>query len=61
MTSTVLVTGASGLLGRAMFERFQYSGVLTIGQGYTRALPPTLQRANLENPDEIKALMDNVK
>ena len=61
MTSTVLVTGASGLLGRQVFNTFQRSGVLVVGQGFTRAAPPTILRANLEKPEDIKGILDNVK
>ncbi|KAJ5177258.1 uncharacterized protein N7482_003135 [Penicillium canariense] len=61
MTSTVLVTGASGFLGRQLFNIFQRSGVLVVGQGLTRAAPPTILKANLEKAEDIKALLDDVK
>ncbi|KAL2841307.1 hypothetical protein BJX68DRAFT_245642 [Aspergillus pseudodeflectus] len=61
MATTVLVTGASGLLGRQVFDRFKRSGCLTVGQGFSRANPPTIIKANLENPDEIKSLLDEAK
>lgn len=61
MSSTVLVTGASGLLGRHVFNTFQHSGVLTVGQGFSRAAPPTLLKADLEKAEEIKSLLDDVK
>lgn len=61
MTSVVLVTGASGLLGRQVFNTFQRSGVLVVGQGLSRATPPTILKANLENEEEVKYILDEVK
>lgn len=61
MSSTVLVTGASGLLGRQVFNTFQHSGVLTVGQGFSRAAPPTILKADLEKTDEITGLLEEVK
>ncbi|KAJ5664944.1 uncharacterized protein N7477_007392 [Penicillium maclennaniae] len=61
MSSVVLVTGASGLLGRQVFSTFQHSGVLVVGQGYTRAAPPTILKADLQKSEEIKSLLDDVK
>ncbi|KAJ5621052.1 NAD dependent epimerase/dehydratase family protein [Penicillium lagena] len=61
MTSIVLITGASGLLGRQVFNVFQRSGVLVVGQGFSRATPPTILKANLEQTDEIKRILDEVK
>lgn len=61
MTSTVLVTGASGLLGRAVFERFQHAGVLVVGQGFSRSVPPTILKADLEQEKDITKLFDEVK
>ncbi|KAL2863231.1 dTDP-4-dehydrorhamnose reductase family protein [Aspergillus lucknowensis] len=61
MATTVLVTGASGLLGRQVFERFKRSGCLTVGQGFSRPNPPTIIKADLEKPDDIKSLLDEAK
>lgn len=61
MSSTVLITGASGLLGRQVFNTFQHSGVLVVGQGFSRAAPPTILKADLEKSEEIKGLLDEVK
>ncbi|KAL5340620.1 hypothetical protein BJX70DRAFT_360742 [Aspergillus crustosus] len=61
MATTVLVTGATGLLGRQVFDRFKRSGCLTVGQGYSRANPPTILKSDLENPDHIKGLLDEAK
>ncbi|KAL1982075.1 hypothetical protein VTN96DRAFT_1788 [Rasamsonia emersonii] len=61
MSQTALITGATGLLGREVLKAFKRAGWLTVGQGFTRAAPPTILKANLEEPDEIKKLLDEVK
>ena len=61
MSSNVLVTGASGLLGRSVFNTFQHSGVLVVGQGFTRPAPPTILKADLEKEEDIRMLFDEVK
>ncbi|THC92719.1 hypothetical protein EYZ11_007796 [Aspergillus tanneri] len=57
MSINVLVTGATGLLGRQVFKTFKQSGCLVVGQGFSRAVPPTILKADLEKPEEIKALL----
>ncbi|KAL4978913.1 hypothetical protein BDW66DRAFT_129005 [Aspergillus desertorum] len=61
MATTVLVTGATGLLGRQVFDRFKRSGCLTVGQGFSRANPPTILKCDLENLNNIKGLLDEAK
>lgn len=61
MSTVVLVTGATGLLGRQVFNTFKSSGCLVVGQGYSRANPPTILKANLEDPEDIKRILDDVK
>lgn len=61
MSSTVLVTGATGLLGRQVFNTFKHSGCLTVGQGFSRAAPPTILKADLEKKEDIKQILDDVK
>lgn len=61
MSQTALITGATGLLGREVLKAFKRAGWLTVGQGFTRAAPPTILKANLEDPDEIKRLLDEAK
>ena len=61
MSSNVLVTGATGLLGRQVFHLFKQSGCLVVGQGFSRAIPPTIQKADLEKPEEIKRLLNEVQ
>lgn len=61
MSTTVLITGATGLLGRQVFNTFKHSGCFVVGQGYSRATPPTILKADLEKPEDIKRLLDEAK
>uniref|UniRef100_A0A8P4KB85 Methionine adenosyltransferase 2 subunit beta n=1 Tax=Dicentrarchus labrax TaxID=13489 RepID=A0A8P4KB85_DICLA len=56
----VLVTGATGLLGRAVCTEFQNSGWLVIGTGYRRARPRLL-RCDLTDEDAVKRLLHEYK
>ena len=44
-----------------MFNTFQHSGVLVVGQGFSRAAPPTILKADLEKSEDIKTLLEEVK
>lgn len=48
-------------MGRAVFNTFQHSGVLVVGQGFSRAAPPTILKADLEKNEDIKNLFEEVK
>jgi NAD(P)-dependent dehydrogenase (short-subunit alcohol dehydrogenase family) len=61
MSSIVLVTGATGLLGRQVFNTFKHAGCLVVGQGFSRATPPTILKGDLEKPEDIKRILDEVK
>ncbi len=61
MTQPVLVTGATGLLGRQVVKAFERAGWDVVGTGWTRAHPPTIRKVNLEDPDEIRGVLDDVK
>ncbi|XP_017296457.1 methionine adenosyltransferase 2 subunit beta isoform X2 [Kryptolebias marmoratus] len=56
----VLVTGATGLLGRAVFREFHTSGWMVIGTGYRRARPRFL-RCDLTDEDAIRRLLHEYK
>ncbi|XP_023118238.1 methionine adenosyltransferase 2 subunit beta isoform X2 [Amphiprion ocellaris] len=56
----VLVTGATGLLGRAMCKEFQNGGWLVIGTGYRRARPRLL-RCDLNDEDAVRGLLHEYK
>ncbi|KAF1928281.1 NAD(P)-binding protein [Didymella exigua CBS 183.55] len=60
-TRTVLVTGASGLLGRQVQRQFARSGWKAIGTGLTRTSPPDIVALNILNRKHIDALLDDVK
>ncbi|XP_055370462.1 methionine adenosyltransferase 2 subunit beta isoform X2 [Betta splendens] len=52
----VLVTGATGLLGRAVCREFHISGWSVVGTGYRRARPHLL-RCDLTDEDAIRGLL----
>ena len=59
--TTVLVTGATGLVGRQVVGVFQRSGFRVVGQGFSRARPPMILKADMEKSEEIETLVDEVK
>jgi uncharacterized protein YbjT (DUF2867 family) len=62
MAQTVLVTGATGLLGRQVAEAFRRdSNWKVVGQGFTRASPPDILKADLGQENDIVRLLDEVK
>ncbi|XP_042338997.1 methionine adenosyltransferase 2 subunit beta-like [Plectropomus leopardus] len=56
----VLVTGATGLLGRAVCKEFQNNGWLVTGTGYRRARPRLL-RCDLTDEDAVRGLLHEYK
>ncbi|KAF3045966.1 hypothetical protein E8E12_009308 [Didymella heteroderae] len=60
-TRTVLVTGASGLLGRQVQRHFARAGWKAIGTGLNRINPPDIVKLNILNRKDIDALLDDIK
>ncbi|XP_061104802.1 methionine adenosyltransferase 2 subunit beta isoform X1 [Conger conger] len=54
----VLVTGATGLLGRAVYREFQNNGWHTLGCGYSRARPRFL-KCNLMDEDAVRGVIQD--
>lgn len=61
MAQTALVTGATGLLGRQVLEAFKRADWNVVGQGFSRASPPKILKANLEVKEEVEELLDSVR
>lgn len=58
---TVLVTGATGLLGREVVKAFERSDWSTKGTGLSRADGISILKVDLGNVDEVKAALDKTK
>lgn len=61
MPKSVLVTGATGLLGRQVVKAFEREGWTVTGTGYTRAKPPSVLKVDLRSQAEITKVLDEVK
>jgi S-adenosylmethionine synthetase len=61
MPKSVLVTGATGLLGRQVVKAFEREGWTVTGTGYTRAKPPSILKLDLGSEVEITKVLDEVK
>jgi nicotinamide mononucleotide adenylyltransferase len=61
MPKSVLITGATGLLGRQVVIAFQREGWSVTGTGYTRAKPPSILKVDLGSQAEITKVLDEVK
>lgn len=58
---TVLITGATGLLGRKVVSQFDRAGWTVTGTGYSRADGIDILKVDLQNADEVTAALDTVK
>ncbi|XP_072120189.1 methionine adenosyltransferase 2 subunit beta [Mobula birostris] len=56
----VLVTGATGLLGRAVYKEFAENGWDAVGCGYRRARP-RFEKVNLLEAGEVRRMIQEVK
>ncbi|XPT03546.1 hypothetical protein M3J09_012637 [Ascochyta lentis] len=60
-TRTVLVTGASGLLGRQVQRQFARAGWKAVGTALNRINPPDVVKLNILNAKDIDQVLDDVK
>ncbi|RPA76829.1 NAD(P)-binding protein [Ascobolus immersus RN42] len=58
---TALVTGATGLLGREVFNKFEILGWNVIGTGYSRAKPPKIVKLDLTDGPAVESLIKEKK
>jgi len=61
MARTVIVTGASGFLGRQVLQKFKSAGWNAVGTGFTRANPPSILKLDLSDEAVVSSLLDEVK
>lgn len=61
MARKVLVTGATGLLGRQVLKAFQEAGWDVVGTGFSRAKPPSIIKLNVSDQAAISSVLDKVK
>ena len=61
MTKTVLITGATGLLGRQILRAFKSAGWNARGTGFSRAAPPTILKVNLTESAAVSSVISEVK
>ncbi|KAF3932683.1 hypothetical protein ABW19_dt0202740 [Dactylella cylindrospora] len=61
MSKKVIVTGATGLLGRQVVKTFKEAGWEVTGTGFTRANPPQILKVDLSSEEEVGTLLDDIK
>lgn len=60
-TKTVLVTGATGLLGRQVVKAYERADWSVKGTGHSRADGVAVLKVDLAKADEVEAALDKVK
>lgn len=58
---SVLVTGATGLLGREVTKTFQLKSWNAKGTGFSRADGYDILKVNLQDEEEIAKVLDDVR
>lgn len=61
MSHTVLVTGATGLLGRKVLQAFDRGGWKAVGTGLSRAKPPSILKLDLSDQAATESILEEVK
>jgi nucleoside-diphosphate-sugar epimerase len=57
---TVFVTGASGLLGRAVLKSFEGKGWTAIGTGLSRSSPPRIRKLDVTDFQGLESLVNEI-
>ena len=60
-TKTILVTGATGFLGREVLQTFSSYGWRTVGTGLSRARPPSILKVDLSDDEVVQSLLEQSK
>jgi S-adenosylmethionine synthetase len=60
MSERVVVTGATGLLGRQVLKAFESAGFEVTGTGFSRASEKIL-KLDIQNEEEVEAVFDMVR
>ncbi len=61
VAKTVLVTGATGLLGRQVVQVFQEGGWTVRGTGFSRADGISVLKVDLEKISQVEKALDEAK
>lgn len=61
MSKSVLITGATGLLGRQVVIAFEREGWTVTGTGYSRAKPPSILKVDVTSQAELTKVLEGVK
>jgi len=61
VAKTVLITGATGLLGRQVAKAFERGDWTVKGTGYSRADGISVLKVDLQNGAEVEKALDAVK
>jgi S-adenosylmethionine synthetase len=61
MTERVLVTGATGLLGRQVVKAFESARYEVTGIGFSRASPPKILKVDIQNVEEVEAVLEKLR
>jgi S-adenosylmethionine synthetase len=61
MPRRALITGATGLLGRAVVKAFKNADWEVTGTGFSRASPPEILKLDILNEAGVGRVLDEVK